>query len=219
VGLRDFESRLERLVEGTFSKAFKSGLQPVELGRKVVRAIDDGRTIGVRGTVAPNHLEVALSKADADRFAGFGDALARELADVAREHAREEGYHFMGPVSVSLLVDNETKPGRFGIESSMRESGGGVGTGCLVMPSGERLPLGAQVITVGRLPACSITINDANVSRNHAEIRAKGSSFVVVDLGSTNGTKLNGNRITGENALKDGDVVSFGGTNIRFEAS
>ena len=64
-------------VPNPMAKAFRSGLQPVELGRKVVRALDDGRTLGVRGTVAPNHLEIALSAEDAERFAGFGDALAR----------------------------------------------------------------------------------------------------------------------------------------------
>lgn len=220
MGLQSFEQGVERMVDGVFSRSRKASIRPIELGRRLVREMDDHRSVDVKGRrIVPNKFELHISPRDHAGFANIEQALVTELTEAAREHAREEGYHFMGPVSVSLLVDNETKPGRFGIESSMRESGGGVGTGCLVMPSGERLPLGAQVITVGRLPACSITINDANVSRNHAEIRAKGSSFVVVDLGSTNGTKLNGNRITGENALKDGDVVSFGGTNIRFEAS
>ena len=59
---------------------------------------------------------------------------------------------------------------------------------------------------------------DPNVSRNHAEIRPQGDRFVVVDLGSTNGTKVNGVRVTNQ-LLDDGDEVSFGNTRMRFEAS
>jgi len=190
------------------------------LGRRLVREMDDHRSVDVKGRrIVPNKFEFRISPRDHAGFADIEEALVTELGEAAREHAREEGYHFMGPVAVTLHVDNDTKPGRFGIDSFMRESGGGAGAGCLIMPSGERLPLSGQVITIGRLPACSITINDANVSRHHAEIRTQGSKFVVADLGSTNGTKVNGDRITGEHILNEGDVVSFGGTHIRFEAS
>src|SRR2546428_381973 len=90
MGLQRFERRLERLVEGTFSKAFRSGgLQPVEIGRRLGREMDAGRTLGVRGTVAPNRFTIWLSSEDLERFAGFHDALATELADAAREHGRD----------------------------------------------------------------------------------------------------------------------------------
>jgi pSer/pThr/pTyr-binding forkhead associated (FHA) protein len=125
----------------------------------------------------------------------------------------------MGPVTISLLVDPNAKAGRFTVASSMSEAGGGIGVGTLVLPSGERMPLAGKVFTVGRLPECSIPLNDSNVSRRHAEFRASGRNFVVADLGSTNGTKVNGTRIAGEQILKDGDIISFGGTHIRFEAS
>src|SRR5262249_18749259 len=100
MGLQRFERRLERLVEGAFGKAFRSGLQPVEIGRRIAREMDAGRTLGVRGTVVPNHFTVTLSVDDTERFAGFSEALAHELTDAAREHAREEGYGFEGPVEV-----------------------------------------------------------------------------------------------------------------------
>src|SRR6476620_12780549 len=96
VGLQGFERRLERLVEGTFSKAFRSGLQPVEIGRKITRILDDERSMGVDGVpVAPNNIGVYLSTEDFDRFHSFADVLARELAELTREHAREEGYRFV----------------------------------------------------------------------------------------------------------------------------
>ena len=87
------------------------------------------------------------------------------------------------------------------------------------MARGERITLGQQVFTIGRLPECSIPVNDANVSRRHAEVRPAGSAFALVDLGSTNGTKVNGVRIEGERVLVDGDIVSVGSIHMRFEAS
>src|SRR5256885_11814461 len=107
MGLQRFERRLERLVEGGFGKAFRSGLQPVEIGRRMVREMDAGRTLGVRGTVVPNQITVSLSTEDLERFAGFRDSLVAELADAAREHARDEGYHFSGPVEVTIAADDD----------------------------------------------------------------------------------------------------------------
>src|SRR5437016_12636073 len=98
MGLQQFEQRLERLVEGVFAKAFRSGLQPVELGKRIAREMDLHRTVGVRGVIAPNHFTVALSDSDQERFASFAEALTRELGEAVREHARAEGYGFVGPV-------------------------------------------------------------------------------------------------------------------------
>ena len=104
MGLQSFDRRLERLVEGTFAKAFRAGLEPVEIGRKIARALDTGRMIGVKGgTVVPNDIVVYLSPSDHERFANHTDVLQRELADAAREHARDEAYSFLGPVSVALI--------------------------------------------------------------------------------------------------------------------
>jgi len=94
----------------------------------------------------------------------------------------------------------------------------GAALGRVQLPSGERVNVGQRVVTIGRLPECTITLTDPNVSRRHAEIRP-GDEIVIVDLGSTNGTKVNGLRIQGERVLVDGDIVSMGSTHLRFEAS
>jgi hypothetical protein len=112
MGLQRFERRLERLVEGAFSKAFRSGgLQPVEIGRRLVREMDAQRSLGVRGTVVPNVFSVTISEDDFERFSGFVDALTRELADAARDHARDERFHFEGPVEVSITAGATTRRG------------------------------------------------------------------------------------------------------------
>ena len=66
---------------------------------------------------------------------------------------------------------------------------------------------------------CTVPVSDNNVSRRHCEIRPLGTGYIVTDLGSTNGTKVNGLRIEGDHPLSDADIVSVGSTHLRFEAS
>lgn len=218
MGLQQFERRLERLVEGVFAKAFRSGLQPVELGKRIAREMDLHRTVGVHGMIAPNHFTVALSESDQERFASFADALTRELGEAVREHARTEGYGFVGPVDVLLVTDDSLGPGEFLVASDTVEGPGGGAIGSLSLDDGRRVPLGEEPVTIGRLPDCEIVLSDPNVSRRHAEVRRDAGEFVVVDLGSTNGTRVNGAGVK-ERRLADGDEITVGNTRLRFEAS
>ena len=218
MGLQNFERRLERLVEGVFAKAFRSGLQPVELGRRLTREMDAGRTVGVRGMIAPNAFSFALSRADLERFQSFADALVRELGDAAREHARREGYSFLGPVEIVLQADPSLTAGVFLVSGEVRASAGGAPVGVLVLPDGERINMAEEPLTIGRLSDCDVVLNDDSVSRRHAELRRQGGDIFLVDLGSTNGTKVNGAGIR-ERRLVDGDLITVGNTSIRFEAS
>ncbi|HEX9969954.1 MAG TPA: DUF3662 domain-containing protein, partial [Acidimicrobiales bacterium] len=124
MGLQQFERRLERLVEGVFAKAFRSGLQPVEVGRRLTREMDLHRTHGVRGMVAPNSFEIALAPSDHQRFEPFADTLVRDLAEMARQHARDEHYTFLGPVEITLETDASLTPGMFLVSGEVREGRG-----------------------------------------------------------------------------------------------
>ncbi len=207
------------MVEGVF-RGSRSAIRPIELGRRVVREMDDQRSVDVKGRrVVPNDFVIHLSPRDLAGFDDIHDVLQSELVEAAREYAREEGYHFMGPVHVTLSPDEDVRPGRFNVVATLRQAAGGVGAGSLVLPSGQRIPLGDRPVTVGRLSDCTVPLNDQNVSRRHAEIRPGRGTYVVADLGSTNGTMVNGTRISGEQRLADGDILSFGSTYVRFEAS
>jgi Protein of unknown function (DUF3662)/FHA domain len=218
MGLQQFEQRLERLVEGALSKALRGGLQPVEIARRLTREMDLLRRVGVRGLIAPNFFVVSLSSSDAERFESFADALARELADAARDHAREEGYGFVGPVEVEIHHDPKLRTSRFSVVAEVREGPDGLSAGSLVLPDGSRVVLGTEPVFIGRLPECTVVLSDPNVSRRHAEVRRQGSDVIVVDLESTNGTRVNGVPVR-ERALADGDEISVGTTTIRFETS
>ncbi len=95
---------------------------------------------------------------------------------------------------------------------------GVAGVGSLILPSGQRIPLDKPVIIIGRLPECDVSLSDPNVSRRHTEVRSAGTGFFARDLGSTNGTMVNGLRLHSDQPLNDGDILSVGGTHMRFEA-
>ena len=217
MGLQRFERRLERLVEGGFGKAFRSGLQPVEIGRRLVREMDIGRTLGVRGTVVPNEFTVHAAEADLERFDGFRDALISELADIVRDHARESKYHFVGPVEITLAADPHARIGDLDIEAAI--VGGPTGAnGALVLADGRRIQLGDDPVRIGRLPDCAIPLSDSQASRHHAEVHRSERGFAVVDLDSLNGTSVNG-VVVHDKELEDGDAITIGETVIRYEES
>lgn len=93
-----------------------------------------------------------------------------------------------------------------------------------VMRSGPTVgaiyPLEGDSISVGRDASNTIQINDAEISRRHAHLLFQGGKYVIEDVGSTNGTHVNGQRLSAQYVLKPGDVVSFGeGIVLGYEAS
>jgi hypothetical protein len=222
MGLQQFERRLERMVEGVFARAFRGGLQPVEIGRRLTREMDLHRTVAPKGTLAPNEFVVVLSPADRARFESIEDELVDELVAVARDHAEIERYSFVGPVSVVMETDDQISPGMVLVSGEMQRRGGQAVRSRLLLPDGHALPLDNQPVTIGRLPDCTVVLADPNVSRVHAEVRpvdhGSGSpEYEVVDRGSTNGTRVNGMPVVGPRVLVPGDTITLGATTIGFE--
>src|SRR5579863_2520931 len=166
MALRNVESRLEKLFERGLSRPFRSQLQPVEIGAQIVRELDLGRRVSHNGLLAPNHVKVWLSPADADRFEGAQRALIVELSDTVRQHATDEGYNFVGPVVVELFVDDDLSKGRVGVKASYVD---GTSEPRVVSSTGAVYPIGAKPLIVGRSSDCDIVIAEPNVSRRHAE--------------------------------------------------
>src|SRR5258706_1204425 len=172
MSLKGFERRLERLVEGVFARAFKSSLRPVELGRRLIREMDDQRTVHVAGNVvAPNLFTITLGPEDHTQFVEIEESLVRALAEEARTHAREQGYTFLGPVEVVLRRDDDLGVGSFGLSARLKEGPGGTAAGALVLPDGSRIALVDGPIAIGRAANAAIRLSETSVSRQHAEVR------------------------------------------------
>ena len=183
----------------------------MEIARRLQRDVDTGRTLDARGRpIAPNSFLVHLAPADFQRFSQIRDALRLEFIGAAREHAEGRGLGFLGRVGVSLVEDDQLITGRFRAEATYSEGQvAGATPAFLETSDGRKVALGAQVAIIGRIPESAVYLDDANVSRRHAELRPDGDTFVIVDLGSTNGTRVNGVAVR-EQTLADGDVIAVG---------
>lgn len=221
--LRDFEKRLGGLVEGLFAKTFRAGLQPVELAKRVLREMDAGRTVGVDGkVVVPNKYEFRLSAVDRERFEDAEKHMIDELGQVVRGGARERKWILMGPPKIVFKTDEHLKKGVFKCKASLAE---GVDVNApapaqlqLVQDGrhGRMFDLAPNsVATIGREDTCDIVITDPAASRKHAEVRTDGDTFTLTDLGSTNGTQVEGAPVS-RHVLEDGEHIVIGETVLEF---
>jgi Protein of unknown function (DUF3662)/Inner membrane component of T3SS, cytoplasmic domain len=221
--LRDFERRLGGLVEGLFSKTFRSGVQPVELAKRLIKEMDAGRTVGVNEIWAPNHFRFGLSPDDHLRLEHAEAAIAKELGSVILENAGERGWGLVGPPEVAFEVDDRLRKGDITCAATLVEGPGkvvpqtGPAPSLVIRERGQErtMPLQGETSTIGRLADCDVTLDDKGASRRHAQIRLKDGVATLTDLGSTNGTELNGHTVQTA-TLDDGDRITIGSTVLVF---
>lgn len=229
--LSRFEKRVQETVSGVFAKAFKSEVQPTEIGSALQRECAENATLLPQGrTMVPNDFVVDLSEQDYQRLQPHLDTLRTELADLVRGHAREQRYTFVGPVQVQLQQGEGLDLGVFRVHSSavngpagMDWSRGGAAqtTGLALEANGLLYPLTAPVMVIGRGEEADIQIDDPGISRRHAQIHRHPQDepiALMVDMGSTNGINTPGGRQE-RVELHDGDAVILGSTTVIFRAS
>jgi Protein of unknown function (DUF3662)/FHA domain len=117
--LRNLESRIEGLVEGVFSRAFSSEVQPVELARKLAKEMDAHKTASVQRVYVPNEYTVFLSKQDRSKLEGYERSLEQELSGYLLEHARRRGYDLLTRPAVEFSTDERLRLGEFGIQARL----------------------------------------------------------------------------------------------------
>lgn len=215
MGLSSFESRIERLVEGAFSRTSKRGLQPAEIGRRLIREIEIERRIGIKGVVAPNVFMVTLSPKDYETFEGFSSTVCSELGLLVTDHCAQNHYRLPGSVTVELVEEDSFRPNTFSISAVFNEEENFLVGGALLLSNGMKVPVDKQSITIGRMPGSTIVIDDPRVSRQHAQVYVDQDRVILSDLGSTNGTFVNGVRIT-RAELNGQDDIAIGSSHLVF---
>jgi Protein of unknown function (DUF3662)/FHA domain len=256
--LKNLESMIAGVVEGTFSRVFRSEVRPVEIARKLAREMEEHQYGTLSRTYVPNEYRVYLSPRDRERFSTYEDALADELAGYLLEHARRERFALLSRPVIDFETDERLGLGEFGIETAvvqteeeaqpppnprepasapepepvgrtmvfsaapriaepLEEPPAARQQRALLIYGGRRLMVGPRGATLGRSRECEIVIDDANVSRRHAELRPRGGAWVVSDLGSTNGTRVNARPIHGPEVVRPGDEIEVGSSLITFE--
>ncbi|HRN28697.1 MAG TPA: DUF3662 domain-containing protein, partial [Terrimesophilobacter sp.] len=196
MGLLDnFERGLERVVGGAFARTFKSGLQPVEIASALRRELDTKAAIVSRDRIlVPNTFTVHLATSDHERMSGLGQSLTDELTGLVQKHAAAQRYQFAGGISITLHEDPAATDGIVRVES--HSVTGDVTWNAVLDIGGKRYPLKRGRTVIGRGSEADITVSDTGTSRKHVEIRWDGERAEVHDLGSTNGSTLNGQPVT-----------------------
>ena len=218
-----------------FARAYGSAIRPLNLGRELLGLID---SMDKSSPLNPDFV-VNLNATDYEAFADIEKYLIRELAEAATQFAERNDLRHQAPISVILRVDDAIKVGSFSITNEIeRETMTDAGAvakvseiaqpmnssprlveAALVLQNGERITLDTDSLKIGRQASCRIVFNDSNVSREHAQLRRSADGWKLLDLGSTNGTKINGVKITEEQLLVNGDELGFGTSSAKFEIS
>lgn len=235
-----FEERLERAVDGFFARLFRSGVHPVEIGKRLLRVMEDGKTVALRRTYVPNVYRISIGDKDFERLGPLEPKLIEELEIFIGEAARQRQWSLADSPKVSFVTDGRLGQGEFRIAAEavelrddrpqaparkqatpepepvapVRETG---------VPSLSLMNDGSPVktlaverrIRIGRQSDNDLVINDPGVSRHHAEVINHNGTCTLHDLGSTNGTYVNGS-VVSEHALRDGDRISVGSTVVEF---
>lgn len=206
-------------------RVFRSEVNRLEIHKRVERELDaatrpadrSGQTV----QIMPNDIEVLLNETDAANLDADTAELQRELLTMVRDRAKDAHCAFDGPLVVRVTSSDDAAKGTIGVVAATQPSVAGIPPGTLVYPDGHRLdlsPYGHEGLTLGRDPQCDIEVDDDNASRQHAKLRPTERGWMVEDLGSTNGTRVNGFRAAAQ-LLSDGDQVTIGGTAFDFDAS
>lgn len=237
MGLLDnLEQRLDRIVNGSFSKAFKSEVQPVELGAALQQEIDNRADTITGQTVVPNIFIIELGSVDHERLETYFETLSVELGALADAYSSEQRYTTVDSAHISFDLDSELETGVFRIRSTAAKRPADVIAASLVAQdvtpqvpltsftpeatpyltsiTGEEFKITKSVTNIGRGVEADIQIDDTSVSRLHCAI-VLGSEVLVRDLGSTNGTVVDGARAT-ESVLRDGSIIKVGNITLTY---
>ena len=235
------ERFFERLVERPSARLFRTRLQPLQIMRRIERAMEAERGAGGRSGLVPDQFTVHLHPQDLAALLP-AEEVATDLASGALRFARDHGYALRERPRVTLRPDPRLQPGEVEVDAALSPAteahahADGVESGTRVFEvpvvrapeitlevrepgkPARRIPVAGAPIHIGRAPECELVLRDSRASRRHARLTARDGVLVLTDLGSTNGTRVNGHRIT-EVVLGAGDRVQIGATSLVVEAA
>jgi hypothetical protein len=234
--LARFESFMENMVEGSVARLFRSPVQPAEIAKRLERAMESQQTISVRRVIVPNLYRAFLNPQDHAAFGPIRIEMEREMSNYLAELAQERGFTMLEHPRVELGSDAGVPRHTIQViaetvASAVPADGGHTQvfqppsapaaqtrTRLLLATSGGThvIPLESTQVTIGRGLNNDIILEDTRVSRHHAQLRYRARRFWVTDLGSTNGTYVNGEQVE-EQALRDGDLLSLGGLELTYK--
>jgi hypothetical protein len=274
--LQRFEQFVERLMEGSFARLFRSPIQPAEIAKRLEREMEASPTISVGRTYVPNHYDVFLHPDNYTEFEPFRHSLEHEMAEFISALAAERGYSLVSRPKVILQPGDDVPKRGIEVTAQLTDQpasqtlAGAAGAPTMrtnrppmpvagvaqeapdasmprtqAMPvrpqpnpvpsiksnapqpaaslqpldgdmAGRTFPVTKTLLTVGRGLDNDLVIDDARVSRHHAQVVYRHGHHLLRDLRSTNGTFVNNQPVEAV-VLAPGDLISFGGFEILFK--
>jgi hypothetical protein len=242
--LQRVEEFLERLFEAPAGR-LGAKLQPVSLAKRIERAMDTNKSFGSGGVIVPNHYTLHLHPTDFASFASYQSALEDDLAHGVVSRARHERYTLVARPRVRLLADRTVPRGDIRVAATVSDDGHerapeqeppvstdtvvyrpGEGTAAetqtraylLVATDGQapvQFDIGGPLISIGRASDNDVIVDDPLVSRHHCQLKLQHGAYGFADLGSRNGSAVNGHAVQ-QVALGPGDIIQIGNTTIEF---
>ncbi len=238
------EDLVARVLEGTTARLFRVRLQPVQIAKRVIRAMEANQHVSVDRTLVPNSYVVLLSPSDHAQFERFQKSLERDVADAVAAAAHDRGFVMLSSPRIEIERSEHVAAGDVRVECLLVDDAGQALAAEEVGPSAgktqvldrekllaarpkvprawlemaddaRRIELEGPTLTLGRSPENDVVVGDRRVSRRHAEIRARLGRHTLYDLQSTNGTFVNARRIS-EVVLSNGDRIILGGATIVY---
>ncbi len=227
-----FEELAERLLEGPFARLPRNRLHPIEIAKRLRRAMEDGQIIGVGGqVVAPNRYRVLLNSADYRGLQSFQATLEMDLGAYLTELIAKSGATTIGRPLVQLVPSDKVAPRRVKVLTSLLDEGEtkpkkystrpmpNLGQAAAARPYAflfygqRRIPLSKPLLAIGRSRENDVILEDRRISRHHVQLQWRRGRFTLYDLGSRGGTTVNGRPVR-ECVLSEGDVISLGGVRL-----
>lgn len=239
---RKFEKKLEKIFEGTFSRALRTKIEPIEIAHWLEKAMEDSTVEGLKTTFTANIYRIQVNPKDYTLLKPFFSELISELENFVRERATERGVVIPGRVQITAEKSDRIKIGEIKVIPEIRkdeveemiEEERNLEKTQLVTPnfanetglyhspyyfeelsSGKRHYVSRFPVRIGRIDSNDVRIDDLSVSRVHAEVYREGSALFIRDLESTNGTRVNGKKVR-QKKLNQGDIVVVGETKLRW---
>ena len=238
------EHVFERVMEGTISRLFRQTIQPAEIGRKLERAMVTNQRISVGTVLVPNDYVVELHPKDFAQIAQYANGLARQMEGWLAEFAGERGFTVVDRIKVrfegsrragvhhprvrATITDRVSEGGHHQVQPAAQRTQAFEAVSASAKPvfrlrllsgteAGREISIDRERASVGRAGDNDIVFDAPDVSRHHARIERSGTRLRVIDLNSTNGTRVNGIPVSVAD-VGAGDEIVFGEQQVQVVA-
>jgi len=239
--IANLERMLERALERPAARLFRTRLQPIQVQRRIERAMEERKQAEGKRIHAPDAFHIRLARTDFEDLRSGHDinVVASDLADAALVFARRRGYTLDGRPRIELSPESGLRVGEIDVETLFSSDARDSGAGSLEHTTAFEVPavhgpiavlrevrrdgtersvrVDGRLLTIGRGDDNGLVLPDPRVSRHHAQVRARHGMLVLTDLDSRNGVRVNGARVA-EAALGPGDRIELGDTVLVVDA-